>query len=59
MSLLSEEEIQLLKSVIIAVIGPITAETVREFGLLIDIMPEQSTVPALAEAIISHFKRTK
>jgi uroporphyrinogen III methyltransferase/synthase len=59
MSLLSEEEIQLLKSAIIAAIGPITAETVRGFGLLIAIMPEQSTVPALAEAIISHFKRTK
>ena len=59
MSLLSDEEPRLLNSVIIAAIGPITAETVREFGLRTAIMPKQSTVPALAEAIVSHFKRAK
>lgn len=55
MALLPGDETRLLKGVIIACIGPVTAETVRTFGLETAILPARSTVPALADAIISHF----
>ncbi len=42
---------QLTKGVRIACIGPITAGTVREQGLSVNIMPHANTVPALADAI--------
>ncbi|NOT22244.1 MAG: uroporphyrinogen-III C-methyltransferase [Nitrospiraceae bacterium] len=46
----------LLARVLIACIGPITARTAEEHGLTVRIMPAENTVPALAEAIVRHFK---
>jgi uroporphyrinogen III methyltransferase/synthase len=40
-----------LTNVIIACIGPITAQTARDNGLKVDIIPESFTIPALVEAI--------
>jgi uroporphyrinogen III methyltransferase/synthase len=42
---------------VIACIGPITAETARECGLTVAVMPAQYTVPALAAAVIAHLRR--
>jgi uroporphyrinogen III methyltransferase/synthase len=42
---------QLLDPVKIAVIGPVTAETVRKHGLKVDIQPERYTIDDLAEAV--------
>ncbi|WP_417914077.1 uroporphyrinogen-III C-methyltransferase [Candidatus Electronema sp. JM] len=42
---------QLLDPVKIAVIGPVTAETVRKRGLKVDIQPERYTIDDLAAAI--------
>jgi uroporphyrinogen III methyltransferase/synthase len=36
---------------VVAVIGPQTAATAREFGLRVDVEPETSTVPALVDAL--------
>jgi uroporphyrinogen III methyltransferase/synthase len=47
----------LLSGVVVACIGPITANTAEEYGLTVAVMPEENTVPALAEAIVRHFKR--
>jgi uroporphyrinogen III methyltransferase/synthase len=55
MALLPDDGPRILKGVIIACIGPVTAETARTFGLEPAIVPMQSTVPALADAIIGHF----
>jgi uroporphyrinogen III methyltransferase / synthase len=52
-----KELILLMKSVIVASIGPITANTVREAGLSNHIMPKEYTVPALAQSIVDYFKR--
>jgi uroporphyrinogen III methyltransferase / synthase len=41
----------------IAVIGPITAETVRTYGLEAQITPKEYTIPALVEAIVEYFQR--
>ncbi|TAK04334.1 MAG: uroporphyrinogen-III C-methyltransferase [Candidatus Manganitrophaceae bacterium] len=41
----------------VACIGPITADTAREFGLKVDIMPSEYTLPALAESIVDYFTK--
>jgi uroporphyrinogen III methyltransferase/synthase len=46
----------LVARVVIACIGPITARTAEEYGLTVTVMPAKNTVPALAEAIVRHFR---
>jgi uroporphyrinogen III methyltransferase/synthase len=46
----------LVARVVIACIGPITARTAEEYGLTVTVMPAENTVPALADAIVRHFK---
>jgi uroporphyrinogen III methyltransferase/synthase len=46
----------LLAGVVVACIGPITAHTAEEHGLTVTVMPDENTVPALARAIVRHFK---
>jgi uroporphyrinogen III methyltransferase/synthase len=46
---------QMMKQVPVACIGPITADTAAKVGLRCDIMPEDYTIPALVEAIVSYF----
>ncbi len=41
----------------LAVIGPVTAEAARLFGLMPDVVPVESTVPALVRAIRDHLKK--
>ncbi|MDR1998762.1 MAG: uroporphyrinogen-III synthase, partial [Frankiaceae bacterium] len=36
---------------VVAVIGPQTAATAREFGLRVDVQPEHATIPAMVEAL--------
>ncbi len=56
-SLLDREEmLPLLAGVTIASIGPITTETAERFGLKVDIMPSNFTIPALVEAICAYFE---
>ncbi len=43
--------------VTVASIGPITAATAAEYGLVTAVMPSQYTIPALARAIAEHFAR--
>ena len=47
---------RLLEGVVVAAIGPITAETAAEHGLHVSVMPHEYTVPALADAIAGHFE---
>jgi uroporphyrinogen III methyltransferase / synthase len=47
---------RLLEGVVVAAIGPITAETAAEHGLTVSVMPHDYTVPALADAIAGHFE---
>ncbi len=46
----------LLAGVVVACIGPITARTAEEYGVTVTVMPVENTVPALADAIVRHFK---
>lgn len=44
-----------LVGVVVACIGDITGKTAAEFGLSVEIQPEQFTIPSLAAAIAAHF----
>lgn len=46
-----------LAGVVIACIGDITATTAKDFGLKVEIQPQQFTIPSLACAIAEHFSR--
>lgn len=50
-----DELLRLLQGVKIAAIGPITAKTVTDNGLTVDIQPEEFTIDALTQAIVEEF----
>ncbi len=50
---------RLLQGVVVAAIGPITAETASEHGLEVSVMPHEYTVPALADALAGHFETAR
>jgi uroporphyrinogen III methyltransferase/synthase len=45
----------ILRSVVVACIGPITAKTAEECGLTISIVPGENTIPALVDAIVRYY----
>ncbi len=45
----------LMHNVVIAAIGPITAKTVTDNGLTVDILPESYTIPDLVQEIVAHY----
>ena len=48
---------EFLKDVKVASIGPITRNTALDYGIDTAIMPKKYTIPALAGAIVEHFKK--
>ncbi|MGQ9647299.1 MAG: uroporphyrinogen-III synthase [Thermodesulfobacteriota bacterium] len=56
--LLEKEDLQdLLKGIVIACIGPITARTAKDWRLRVHIQPKDYTIAALAQAIVQYFMR--
>ena len=53
----TEEMNRLLDGVKIAAIGPITAKTVTDSGLRVDIQPEEYTIDALTRAVVDFYAR--
>jgi uroporphyrinogen III methyltransferase/synthase len=51
--IMGEDADELLKGVIIAVIGPVTAKAIEKARLTVDIMPKEATIEALVEEIIN------
>ncbi|HXG15178.1 MAG TPA: uroporphyrinogen-III synthase [Calidithermus sp.] len=51
-----EERRRWLAAVTVAAIGPITAATAARYGLRVEIVPREYTIPALAAAIVQHFE---
>ena len=47
----------LLRTTLVASIGPVTAEAAGRHGIQTTIMPAQYTVPALVDAIVKHFEQ--
>jgi uroporphyrinogen III methyltransferase/synthase len=57
---LKKEDLEkLLKDIVIACIGPITARTAKGWGMRVQVQPKQYTIPALAQAISDHFARKR
>jgi uroporphyrinogen III methyltransferase/synthase len=54
-----EQAADVLRGTEVAVIGPVTAQAAAQLGIVVSIQPTTSTVPALVEAIASHFVATK
>lgn len=52
----NEDLPQLLEGTTIACIGPITAKTVEQMGLQVDVVAAQNTIPHLVEALVQHTK---
>ena len=46
-----------LQGVTVACIGPVTAKTAKEYGMKIDVMPKEYTIPALVDAMVEFFKK--
>jgi uroporphyrinogen III methyltransferase/synthase len=44
---------------IVACLGPKTAETAREFGLRVDVLPERPDVSLLVESLAMHANRLR
>ena len=47
----------LLRTTVVASIGPVTAEAAQQAGIETTIMPSTYTIPALVQAIVDHFGR--
>lgn len=56
--LLKKEDIkELLKGMVIACIGPVTARTAKGLGMRVQIQPREYTIPGLTQAIVNYFLR--
>jgi len=56
LELVGDEASELLRGVVVASIGPITAETAARHGIASGIVPDTYTIPALADALVRHFQ---
>jgi uroporphyrinogen III methyltransferase/synthase len=54
-----EDSARMLKDVMIAVIGPVTAKAVEKAGLKVSVMPEEATIEAMVQEIIKWVLRKK
>jgi uroporphyrinogen III methyltransferase/synthase len=45
----------LIEGVTVACIGPVTAKTAGEYGMKVDVMPKDYTIPALVDAMVEYF----
>lgn len=53
----AEQASDLLRTTAVASIGPVTAEAAEQYGIQTSIMPKEYTIPALVEAIVTHFSK--
>ncbi len=54
----AESAADLLRTVPVASIGPVTAEAAQQFGIQTSIIPTKYTIPALVDALVEHFTQT-
>lgn len=57
LSLIPAQTLRAHPEVRLAAIGPVTAKTLETHGLPCHIMPEEYTIPALVQALVSHYTR--
>ena len=54
----AEQAADLLKTTVVAVIGPVTADAARQLGISVTIQPQSYTIPALVDAVAAHYAGT-
>ena len=50
-----DQAVDLLRTTVIASIGPVTAEAAQQLGIMTSVMPERYTIPDLVDALVTHF----
>jgi len=55
----AEPAADLLRTTVVASIGPVTAEAAMQSNIHTTVMPSQYTIPALVDAIVAHFAQQK
>jgi uroporphyrinogen III methyltransferase/synthase len=55
----AEPAVDLLRTTIVASIGPVTAEAATQSGVHTTIMPSSYTIPALVDAIVEYFRKER
>src|ERR1700704_3303049 len=54
-----EPAADLLRTTVVASIGPVTAEAAAQYNIQTKVVPAQSTIPALVDAIVDYFAKQK
>jgi len=54
-----EPAVDLLKELVVASIGPVTAEAAEQLGIRTTVMPAQYTQPALVDALVEYFGKQR
>ena len=52
----ADQAVDLLNHTIVATIGPVTADAALRYGITPRVTPTSSTMPALVDALVAHFK---
>ncbi len=50
-----EQAADLLRTTVVACIGPVTAEAAQHLDIATTVMPERYTIPHLVDALVEHF----
>jgi uroporphyrinogen III methyltransferase/synthase len=50
-----EPATDLLRTTVVAAIGPVTADVAKQYGINVAIVPAEATIPALTQAIVKYF----
>jgi uroporphyrinogen III methyltransferase / synthase len=51
-----EQAADLLRTTVVASIGPVTAEAAQQLGIATTVMPERYTIPDLVQALVTYFE---
>lgn len=54
-----DQAADLLRTVVVASIGPVTAEAAHQLGIVTTVMPPRYTIPDLVDALVEHFTDTR
>jgi uroporphyrinogen III methyltransferase/synthase len=55
----ADQTADLLRSTVVASIGPVTAEAAQQLGIETTVMPARYTIPDLVDALVDHFTHPK
>ena len=50
-----DQAVDLLRTTVVASIGPVTAEAAQQLDIVTSVMPERYTIPDLVDALVTHF----